>query len=426
MPTQSPPSNDLRDLYASESSRFQRQFSAAKDGLGFLQQRSALVESIALRLWQQLVSPEKSGPSRFALVALGDFGRRSLFPYSEIDLLLLYAAEDAAEKFSESARRFSHDMGALPLKLNVTTKTFSDYAQFNPDTPELILSLLDCRYLAGDLDLFTKLRDRLIPEMMAQESQVLVGHLADITRSRHRKFGNTVFHLEPNVKDGLGGYRDYTLASRLALMSKMEEEHGWPSPDTILPSPVQNALDSALQFLAAVRCFLHFRNGQDDNVLTWAAQDDAAAQRVGAAGLDIANSAEWMRIYFGHARAIDRISGQLLEEMPAAQSLFYRQLETWRTGFSDSDFSVVDGLIFLQPPGNIADPQLLFRTIRLIAQRGFKLSPAVEHEVEQVLPTLANHLPAGNDFWHFLQEILPDSLPEWSPVLPRDQGAYRT
>src|SRR6266404_9245355 len=413
MPTQSPPSNDLRDLYASESSRFQRQFSAAKDGLGFLQQRSALVESIALRLWQQLVSPEKSGPSRFALVALGDFGRRSLFPYSEIDLLLLYAAEDAAEKFSESARRFSHDMGALPLKLNVTTKTFSDYTQFNSDNPELILSLLDCRYLAGDLDLFTKLRDRLIPEMMAQESQVLVGHLADITRTRHRKFGNTVFHLEPNVKDGLGGYRDYTLACRLALMSKMEEEHGWPSQDTILPPTIQNTLDSALQFIAAVRCFLHFRNGQDDNVLTWAAQDEAAAQRVGAAGFDVANSAEWMRIYFGHSRAIDRISGQLLEEMPAAQSLFYRQLETWRTGFSDSDFSVADGLIFLQQGADnssqIDDPQLLFRMIRLIAQRGFKLSPAAEHLVEQFLPALATRLPKGSDFWRFLQDILPES-----------------
>ncbi len=409
MPTPSPLSSDLRDLYGTESSRFQQQFSATKDGLGFLQQRSALVESIALRLWRQFVSAEKGGPSRLVLVALGDFGRRSLFPYSEIDLLLLHAAEDTTEKFNESARRFSHGMGALPLKFNGTTKTVSNYTQFNSDHPELILSLLDCRYLAGDLQLFTKLRDRLIPEMMAQESQVLVGHLAEITRTRHRKFGNTVFHLEPNVKDGLGGYRDYTLACWLALMSAMEKDHGWPSPDRILPPAVQNALDLAFQFLAAVRCFLHFRNGQDDNVLTWAAQEDAVTQKVGAALLDVANSADWMRIYFGHARAIDRISGQLLEEMPAAQSLFYRQLETWRTGFSDSDFSVVDGLIFLQPPGNLADPQLLFRAIRLIAQRGFKLSPAAELQVEQVLPKLANHLPAGNEFWHFLQEILPDA-----------------
>src|SRR6202521_2437921 len=116
-----------------------------------------------------------------------------------------------------------------------------------------------------------------------------------------------------------------------------------------------------------------------------------------------------MRLYFGHAGAVDHISRQLLEEMPAAQSLFYRQLETWRTGFSDSDFSVVDGLIFLQRPENLSDPQLLFRTIRLIAQRGFKLSPAAEHQVEQALPLPASHLPKASDFWRFLQEILADS-----------------
>ena len=101
------------------------------------------------------------------------------------------------------------------------------------------------------------------------------------------------------------------------------------------------------------------------------------------------NATDWMRIYFGHARAVDHISGQLLEEMPAAQSLFYRQLETWRTGFSDEDFSVVDGLIFFQKPENLSDPGLFFRTFRLIAQRGFKLSPTAEHQLEQARPQLA-------------------------------------
>ena len=408
MPTQSPLSSELRELYGSESSRLQQLFFAAKDGLSFLQQRSVLVETIALRLWEQFVSPQKGGPSNHVLVALGDFGRHSLFPYSEVDLLLLQAAEDTTEQFSDSAGRFANDMRDLPLKLNVTTKTFSEYAQFNSDHPESILSLLDCRYLAGDPELFANLRDRLLPEMIVRESQVLVGHLAEITRTRHRRFGNTVFHLEPNVKDGLGGYSDYTLACCLALMSAMEKERSWPSPHKVLSPAVQNTLDSAFQFLASVRCFLHFRNGRDDNVLTWAAQDDAVAQKIGAGGLNLATSAEWMRIYFKHAGAIDQIFGQLLEEMPAAQSLFYRQLETWRTGFSDSDFSVVDGLIFLQRPENLSDPQLLFRMIRLIAQRGFKLSPAAEHQVEQAMPLLANHLPKGSDFWRFLQEILAD------------------
>ncbi len=409
MPTQSPLSSNLRHLYDSESSRLQQQFSATKDGLGFLKQRAGLVEIIALRLWDEFVSPEKGGPSGLVLVALGDFGMGSLFPYSDVDLLLLHAAKDTAEKFKDAIHGFSQALVDLRLKLNATTRIFSEYAQFDSDNPESILSLLDCRYLAGDQELFSNLRDQLIPERMARESQVLVGYLAEITRVRHRKFGNTVFHLEPNAKDGPGGYRDYTLACWLALMSAMERQHGWPGPDTLLPPAVRNTLDSALQFLAAVRCFLHFRHGRDDNILTWAAQDDAVTEIVGAGGLDVTNSVEWMRIYFGHARAVHRISGQLLEEMPAAQSLFYRHLETWRTGFSDADFSVVDGLIFLQRPDDLADPQLFFRTFRLIAQRGFKLSPTAEHQLEQALPLLADHLPKGSDFWRFLQEMLLDS-----------------
>jgi [protein-PII] uridylyltransferase len=407
MPTRSPLSSELRDLYDAESSRFQQQFAASKDGIAFLKQRSALVESIVQRLWEQIVSSEKIGPSGLALMALGDFGTNSLFPYSEVDLLFLHASETTSEKYRGSIHQLSQGLSDLPLKLNSTTRTLDDCSQFDSYNPEAFLSLFDCRYVAGDQEPFSNLRDRLIPEMMNRESQVLVGHLAEITRTRHRKFGNTVFHLEPNVKDGPGGYRDYILGCWLALMSAMEKEHSRPPADKAFSPAVRNTLDSALRFLAAVRCFLHFRYGRDDNILCWAAQDEALAERVGTDALNPANSAEWMRIYFRHARAVHRISRQLLEEMPAAQSLFYRQLETWRTGFSDADFSVVDGLIFLQRPDGFSDPDLLFRAFRLISKRGFKLSPAAEHQVEQALPQLAEHLPKGSDFWRFLQEILP-------------------
>ena len=109
---------------------------------------------------------------------------------------------------------------------------------------------------------------------------------------------------------------------------------------------------------------------------------------VGTQNKNVASATDWMRIFYAHARAVDHISGQLLEEMPAAQSLFYRQLETWRTGFSDDDFSVVDGLIFFQKPENLSDPGLFFRTFRLIAQRGFKLSPTAEHQMELARPQI--------------------------------------
>jgi [protein-PII] uridylyltransferase len=433
MPIQSPLLSELKDLYDAESARLQHDFSTTKNGLSFLRERSALVDSVVLRLAAPFLSQEKSGTPGIVLVALGDFGRRSLFPYSDIDLLFLLAAQDSTGQWTGAIEEFTQGMSAVGLKPNTTIKSFSEFSEFDSENAESILSLLDCRFLAGDPELFSRLRDGLIPEVMARESQVLAERLAEMARNRHRKFANTVFHLEPDVRDGPGGYRDYTLACWLAAMSAMEKQHGWPNPGTMLSDEIQNTMDAALSFLASVRCFLNFRLLRDDNVLTWDAQNEAAARKIGAGDLDVQNATDWMRIYFGHARDVDRISGQLLEEMPAAQSLFYRQLETWRTGFSDADFSVVDGLIFFQTPENLADPDLFFRTFRLIAQRGFKLSPTAEHQLELARPIPADRLPRGSALWQFFQNILPElnaadalramhSLHLLATVLPEFQG----
>ena len=100
----------------------------------------------------------------------------------------------------------------------------------------------------------------------------------------------------------------------------MEKQAGWPDSDKMYSPEIRSRLETAFSFLAAVRCFLHFRQKRDHNVLTWDAQEEAVAQRLGLAEASANSAVEWMRVYFGHARAIDRISSQLLEEMPAAQS----------------------------------------------------------------------------------------------------------
>jgi len=408
MPTQSPLVSELKERFDSESSRLQEEFSAAKDGLKYLQEKSALVDSIARRFWAQFVGSTGLQPSRMIFAAVGDYGRQTLFPYPDVDLIFLAGTGEAAEKFKDAIQRLSQGMNEIGLRCNTTAGIIPEFIQFDADRAETILSLLDCRFLDGDQELFANLRNRLIPEIMVRESQSLVERLAELTRNSHRKFANTVFHLEPNVKDGPGGFQDYVTARWLAAMSAIEEQDGWPDPQKYFSLANQTAMDSALAFFASVRCFLHFRNKRDHNLLTWDAQDDAAARKIGTQNVHATNVTDWMRIYFGHARAVEHISGQLLEEMPAAQSLFYRQLETWRTGFSDEDFSVVDGLIFFQKPESLSDPSLFFRAFRLMAQRGFKLSPAAEQQLELARPQLAGRLPGGGDFWRFLEDLLPE------------------
>src|SRR5205085_11249241 len=182
---------------------------------------------------------------------------------------------------------------------------------------EFTISLLDCRYLGGDHELFLKLRNKLIPKLVMRESQSLVQSLAEVTRSRHNKYVNSVFHRTPNNKEAPGGIRDYNVACWLALISAIDKLRDWPDPQSLLPANVRKQFDPALDFLFAVRCFLHFRHMRDDNILVWDAQDEAATRKIGAPDSAAPKAADWMRIYFGHVRAVFRVASQLLEEIPA-------------------------------------------------------------------------------------------------------------
>lgn len=407
MQTQQPSSStELKELYAAESARIQREFESSGDGHAAVFARTALVEAIALRLWSEHVSPSLEGSAGFALVALGGFGRRWLFPFSDIDILFLHAGQDGEREFKPRIRAFSQELWDLRLKLSPATRVISECERFDPNNVEFAISLLDCRYLAGDPAIFTKLHDQVIPRLVTRESRQIVQRLTDLCRARYNKFGNTVFHLEPNLKDGPGGLRDYNLACWLALIAAMEEGGTWPEEGSLLPPSLRKPFGEALDFLMSARCFLHFRHARDDNTLAWVAQDEAAAGRVGVPESKALSASDWMRIYYKHARLIHRISTQLLEEFPAARPSLYRQFQNLRSRLSNTEFSVVDGRVFLHRPEGLSDPQLPLRTFRFLARHGLSLSSATEHQIEEILPSLASDPPKGVELWHYLQEIL--------------------
>ena len=397
--------SELRGVLAEESARIAKDFEATGDGRATVGQRARLIEEILKRLWLDLVSADEHGPLGFTLVATGGFGRGWLFPYSDIDLLFLYADRRSEEAHKDAVRQFSQELWDLKLKLSPASRSLSECDRFDPNNTEFTISLLDCRYLAGDQELFARLHDKVIPKLIMKESKPLLQGLAEVTRERHGKFGHTVFHLEPNLKETPGGLRDYNVACWLALISSMGQLGDWPDASS-LRAPVRKQLDAALEFLMATRCFLHFRHGRDDNALSWEAQDEAAARKIGASDAADLTPADWMRIYFGHARAVQRAVMQLLEEIPEAWSSLRRQFQGWRSRPSSPDFSVVDGLIFLQQSSSLRDPEMLLRLFHFMAYHGLKLSATTEHRIEQELPALAVTPPRGAELWLYLQETL--------------------
>src|ERR1700734_1120647 len=162
---------ELRGTINDESARIQREFEATGDGGAAVAQRTRLIEEILARLWRDIVSPDETRPANFTLVATGGFGRGWLFPYSDIDLLFLFGDRDAEQHCKDQVRRFLQELWDLKLKLSPASRTLSECDRFDPNNTEFTISLLDCRYLAGDRELFARLREKVIPKLVMREAK---------------------------------------------------------------------------------------------------------------------------------------------------------------------------------------------------------------------------------------------------------------
>ena len=225
--------SEVRGFLSEETTRIRQEFEASGDGRAAVAHRTKLIEDILGRLWREIASPDESGPTNFSLVATGGFGRGWLFPYSDIDLLFLFGDRSAEQTFKDVVRRFSQELWDLRLKLSPASRLLSECDRYDANNTEFTISLLDCRYLAGDRDLFRKLHDKIIPKLVIRESKDLLQGLAEVTRERHSKNGMTLYHLEPNLKEAPGGLRDYNVACWLALISAMDKLQDWPHASSL-------------------------------------------------------------------------------------------------------------------------------------------------------------------------------------------------
>ncbi len=393
----------LRTRYDAETERIRLDFAAAHDGRLAICRRTALVDSLAQRLWQEYVSPEPPPPG-LALIAIGGYGRGSLFPHSDIDLLFLCEKTLPGPEQKDSIRQLCQDLWDMRLKLSPTTRTLEECNLLHRDNLEFNISLLDCRFLAGDFELFRRLREQVLPKLILREWQDLVRGLSEVNEERRSKMGNTIFHLEPNVKDTPGGLRDYHLACWLSLLNGFSRSHRWINPADGFPANLRAPAEQAIDFLSAVRCFLHYREGRDDNLLSWEAQDAAAQDHIGFP--DVAGTSIWMRRYFRRARHINRLAAIMLDDVVPARSSIYQQFQSWRSRLSNPDFSAVNGRIYLQQPSSVAAQDGFLRVFEFVAQHGFKLAGSTEQRLEQALPSVSARSLPGAARWQTLRAVL--------------------
>ncbi len=396
----------LRVEYQRTSDTMRESFVDSQDGAALVKRRAALVDHLIERLWLEHIASEEYGPQGLTLAAIGGYGRHQLFPHSDIDLLFVCANTALEGSHKVVIRRLCQDLWDIGLRVSATTRTVEECERLSEENPEFTLSLLDRRYIAGDFALFEDLDLERIPALVERRRQPLLSAIARLAHARHAKFQRTLFHLEPNVKDGPGGLRDFHTCAWLAQL--LPESAQSPASRYESELLIERRDESALahQFLLTVRSFLHYRSQRDDNMLYWQAQDDVAAQNLALVGKRPVDTARWMRQYFRHARSIDWLTRQMLDEIPNGRISFIDQIRQWRSRTILDGCPVEDGRISLKTVPEYADANRVLALFQMLAEQRLQLSWEAEGHLGESLAMLAERLPEGAELWQRFRRIL--------------------
>ncbi|WP_281647829.1 [protein-PII] uridylyltransferase [Parendozoicomonas sp. Alg238-R29] len=165
--------------------------------------RAWLIDQILTLAWEHLAGKDAED---IALVAVGGYGRAELHPQSDIDILILLRNEDA-EPHRDTIEKFLTLLWDINLKVGSSVRSISECASQGRDDLTIITNMIESRLLSGKQNLFDAMQNAINPEQMWPSKEYLQAKYEE-QQTRHRKFNQTEYDLEPNLKSSPGGLRD--------------------------------------------------------------------------------------------------------------------------------------------------------------------------------------------------------------------------
>jgi [protein-PII] uridylyltransferase len=397
-----------------ERQRIRRQFEAGGSAQDALQALCALADKTAQQIFGEVLRVHNTQPQGLSLVALGGYGRRLLFPYSDLDILFLFGNEKSESEFRPLIADFSRTLWDLGFRVSSAGRTLEECKRIEEDNAEFHLALLDRRFLAGDEELFDRLTKKILAGPEKQARPFLLAELTKLTKERHARYGNTIYHLEPNVKEAPGGLRDYQAATWLRQIANGQKDE-WKNS-----AAEEELAAGAVDFLSAIRCFLHYSNARNDNTLTYELQTAASERSLGITsgvpGSSKRSPEEWMRLYFRQARILNRLLLRYIEQKPAVQLTLRERLFSAARGAryeigKGKPFAVREGLLEVVDEPALSDRSVTFALFTEAARTGIPLSREAERAIFYILkhPELPQKNTQAN--WATLREILGADYP---------------
>ena len=269
-----------------------------------------IVDAALIEAWRAFEMPE-----RHALVAVGGYGRGELFPYSDVDLLLLlHEAPDA--ELQSKLEKLIPLLWDLGLEIGHSIRTVDECLDESARDITIQTSLLEARLITGNLHLFQTLqnryREQMNPPAFFQAKTLEM-------RQRHVKFEDTPYSLEPNCKESPGGLRDLQLILWIARAARLGKSWaGLAKRDMITPAEAHQ-LTTCERAFKNIRIWLHLEAGRREDRLLFNMQEPVA-ERLGykpsGTGPNTHRAGElMMQRYYRLAKAVTQLNTILLQNI---------------------------------------------------------------------------------------------------------------
>ncbi|UCG38046.1 MAG: [protein-PII] uridylyltransferase [bacterium] len=385
---------ELQRTYRNAWNTLKLEHEAGLDSLEVIAQLTRLMDEIigfVYRRTAQVLRDEGVKEDRkLVLVALGSYGRRELAPHSDVDLLFL-----VPEEISHWTRAFTERMLYLlwdtGLDVGYSTRTARDCFALAQENYDVLTSILDARFLQGDTAFFDHFRKEFKRKVLDKVGPDFVRAKLKVMEERLARHGGTVYVLEPNIKEGMGGLRDIHTALWVAKVlfgvDSLRELSRVEDLD-VLDQEDYRFLTESLNFLLRIRCDLHFASTTARDLLTMERQP-FIAQRLGTRDRGGVPPVErFMQEYYRHTGRVHHITVGIIKKSMDRKRRAPRILQRLRERDLGDGFYARDGNLYTRPsPAEFfhEDPVRIMEVFRRFQKTNLEISPELSLAIRKSL-----------------------------------------
>ncbi len=233
------------------------QFDTMEAGEFLSRMATAVDEYFLASFAQSTVGPEMGiMKNPYVLVALGGYGRAEQCVYSDIDLLFLFEKKVPPEA-EALVQEIVYPLWDMGLEVGHATRSIKECLKMARQDHEVLTSLLDSRFICGLSPLYHKMLEQLRIKLINVKPAKIVTWLTESNRERHDRFGDSSYLLEPNLKEGQGGLRDYhTMLWIAKIMAGIKQTRDLEYFGFLSHQEYQS-LETSLHYIWHVRNHLH-------------------------------------------------------------------------------------------------------------------------------------------------------------------------